>query len=361
MYTKMRKISKHSLTPTEYKILSAVPRARSYAEISRMAGISTSYVSRKIEELYGRGFRIRGIFDLEALGLSEVFLLAEYDDEIFSPPNGVQIPYILRKIKYWRGKTPLMAIYAAVPEGQEEEFSEALGLEGIFRRVVMTTRWRIDTARLTELRNGIPVSAYERLSEVYDSIEPYEPRANEKRVPDRVDTWLIAELMRNPYVKIASRLRYVGVKQQVASYHLSRHVERFIIYNTVRIKERARPPYRLLGINAAKGEERRLGRALAQAPAVYEAYVLEDGIIMALVEAYKWEEGDLYRLLRDSEYVEDFEEMGFVMEEPRAYSTPYGNVVTEKSWILDPLYASLYTIKRKTENVSRDYFVYELD
>ncbi len=350
-----------ALTQTEYKILLAIPRSRSYAEISRTSGVSISYVSRKMEELYGRGFRVRGVFDLQALGLSEITILSEFDSEIYSPPSSVKIPYILRMARVWRGKKPLLFIYAAVPQGMEETFSDILGLEGVLRRVEMTTRWRIDTGVLTRLRDGVPASDYKRLPEVIGEVEPYEPSANESRVPDTIDTWLIATLTKNPYVKLASILDEIGVKQQIASYHLSRHVQHFLLYNVVHIKGRAKPPYRLIIVKPAKGEEKRVAKALVQAPAIYEAHVLEDGGVAALLRTGKEEEYWLYRALTDLDLIEDYEDVGLVLEEPKAYTTPYGDVVAEKTWTLDPLYMAMRAVRRKSDKVNYNFGVYELD
>ncbi len=357
----MRARNPIALTDTEYKILLAIPRSRSYAEISRTSGVSISYVSRKMEELYGRGFRVRGVFDLEALGLSRVTILSEFDPEIYSPPSPVRIPYILRMARVWRGKNSLLFIYAAVPQGMEETFGDILGLEGMLRRVEMTAQWRIDTGRLMELRDGIPFSNYERLPEILDYVEPYEPSANESRVPDTIDTWLIATLMKNPFSKLAGILSQIGIKQQIASYHLSRHVQQFLLYNVVRIKYRVHPPYRLIIARPARGEEKRLAKALAEAPAIYEAHVLEDGSVVALHRTTKEEEYWLYGSLIDLGVVEDYEEVGLVLEDPKAFTTPYGDVVTEKSWTLDPLYMAMRAIKKKKRRLNYSFGVYELD
>lgn len=357
----MRTRSPLSITSTEYRILQAIPRSRNYAEISKAASVSISYVSRKMEELYGRGFRVRGIFDLEALGLSRITITSEYDADIYEPPGNIKIPYILRAVRIWNGKKPLLFVYAAPPRGLEEEFHDVLGLEGEVKKVTMKTNWRIDTALLTGIEDGLLVSRYEKLAEVLREIEPYEPKANENRIPDSLDTWLIALHMRNPYVKLASLLAKAGVKQQIASYHFSRHVQQFLLYNVVRLKGRAKPPYRLLLLSTVEGEAERLAVALTQAPAIYEAYVLEGREVAVLVEAAKGEEYTLFSSLLDADIVEDFEDMGLVLEEPKSYTTPYGNVVAEKTWTLDPLYVAMRAIRKRLEKIDYNYGVYALD
>lgn len=351
------------ITPTEYNILRYVPRVRKYAELAKSTGISTSYVSLKLKSLLKRNVRVRACFDLKAMGLSPVLILANYAEHIYNPPHEIKIPYILKKTKYYSGKKKKLFIYAVSPEGSEDQLVEALNISvDTYHKIDTVYRWRIDTAKLTEYRDHVLISNYEKLPQILPDIEPYQPSSTLRRVPDMIDLWLIAEHMRNPFVKISKRIKEAGIRQQVASYHLSRHALKYHLYNIVEFKPPQRSKSTLLKLHVRRGENKRFAKALTESPAVQEAYTPanSEDTIYAVLTAYPSEETQLFRKLVELDIVEDFEILGLILEPPKEYTIPFKNVVGYGNWILDPLYAAMRAINRNQERVKYSYKVYEL-
>ncbi|RLE60824.1 MAG: hypothetical protein DRJ35_02195 [Thermoprotei archaeon] len=351
------------ISPTEYTILKHVPRVRKYAELSKATGISISYVSLKLKNLLKHNIRIRACFDLKAMKLSPILILANYTEHIYNPPHGIKIPYILKLVKFYSGKKNKLFIYAVSPKGSEDELVEALNISVDTYHIIDTVyRWKIDTAKLTEYRDNILISNYEKLPQILPEIEPYQPTSTLKRIPDMIDLWLIAELMRDPFVKISTRIKEAGIRQQVASYHLSRHVLKYHLYNIVEFKPQASSKSLLLKIHVRKEENKRFAKALTESPAVQEAYTLatRKDTIYAILTAYPSEEVQLFKKLVELDIIEDFEIVGLILEPPKEYTIPFKNVVGYGNWILDPLYAAIRAINKNLRRVKYSYKVYEL-
>ena len=102
------------LTSSEYEILKAVPLSQNYTQVAEKAKFSVAYVSRKLKALREK-VTFRAIFDLEAIGLKQMLILAEYDPEFAASIKEVKIPFILFVAHLVSGKKDYLWLHVAPP------------------------------------------------------------------------------------------------------------------------------------------------------------------------------------------------------------------------------------------------------
>ncbi len=350
------------LTKAEYNLLKHIPNTRRYTELAKATGLSVAYTSTRIKRLQREKIKIKGIFDLNAMKLSPIFIVARYSQYIYNHPREIKIPYILKMDRIFSGKKEKLIIVAATPFGAEEEFIDALNISvESYYSLSCTYRWRPDSSKLTNFKDGILLADFENMPKKLPEIETHQPSAPMSRVPDMIDIWLIAEMMRNPYTKFSTTVSEAGVKQQVASYHLLRHVLPYYLYNAVDFRHPPKTKTVYLKIYVKANNARKIAKALAETPACTETYVpTDDNIVIAPATMYPAEEAALMEKIMEIDAIEDYEVLGTSIAPPREYTIPFKKVVGYGTWLLDPVYAAVKAILKGYRRVRYPYRVYEL-
>ncbi len=339
------------LTSSEYEILKAVPLSQNYTQVAEKAKFSVAYVSRKLKALREK-VTFRAIFDLEAIGLKQMLILAEYDPEFAASIKEVKIPFILFVAHLVSGKKDYLWLHVAPPAERSDEFVDWLQLKILEKHVVEDFyTWRPDTAMLTTYENGYVAGDLEKLGEVYETVSTERPRAKIRRIPDEIDLWLMNILMEYPFTKLSREAAKEGIRQQVASYHLIRHVRPLWLYNVVRLKiDPDQVPTKVYYFGTSDNESaKRLAATLVQTPYVPVSFV-EGNKVFAYTTIPTGLEMKLVRSVRAIDSVEEFNEIAAMEKDLILEITrPFGRDVGGGRWIMDRFYQAVRALRVKKE------------
>lgn len=341
------------LRTLEYEVLKAAVVARRYVDIARSTGTSPSYAARVLARLEEKGFRVRGGFDYRVLSLQETFILAPYSPPVYEKV----VPFVVEKaIVEPSKKRRLIALRVLVPVGAAEEVLDILQLEPeVFSEVERFT-WNPYASRATRFEAGLLSVDPEGLSELVEEGAFHRPSpAAQPIIPDEVDLMLVAEITRNPFLKLSKLSAERGLSGQVLSYHYVKHVKNARLDNEVRLEAPGETPGKLFEVYTPPGSEERVAWALSNLYYTREALAAPGrGSVYVFTYPQPSEEGAFLDLLRRHPLVEDYAFRGYVYA-AREYTVPFGGVVGEGGYVLDAMYEALYSRSRKT-----NFIVYEI-
>jgi len=334
------------LTKSEYEIIKAVPQSLNYTQVAEKTGFSVAYVSRKLKALKEKVL-IHGVFDYDTMGLKEIRILADFDADFVKKEEKIKIPFITGVYHLVIGKKDYLWIEAYPPKSQVDFFIEGLQLRNYkIYEVGEKFVWRPDKALLTEYSGGYIYGHIEKIKEIIRKVDTSQPKSKMGKVPDEVDLWLIAKLIQYPFTKISREAEKTGVRQQVASYHLIRHVKPLWLYNTVTL--RLDPdiiPTKLYYFKVDNPEFAvKFAASLTHVPYVTEAFVVgnERNLVLAYTTIPGGLEMKLVRTLRSIEEVVEFDEIGAMEKDVRLrYTIPLGKIVGGGRWIMDGFYQAI--------------------
>ncbi|MCD6562885.1 MAG: hypothetical protein J7K23_03080 [Thermoproteales archaeon] len=334
------------LTKSEYEIIKAVPQSLNYTQVAEKTGFSVAYVSRKLKALKEK-VTIHGVFDFDIMGLKEIKILADYDKDFVQKEGKIKIPFITGVYHIVTGKKDYLWIEAYPPKNQVDFFIEGLQLKNYtIYEVGEKFVWMPNKALLTEYSGGYIFGHIEKITEIISKVDVSQPRATAGRVPDEVDLWLIAKLMKYPFTKISREAERTGVRQQVASYHLIRHVKPLWLYNTVTLKlDPDLIPTKLLYFKVENPEFAvKFAASLTHTPYIIESFVVgnEKNLVIAYATIPGGLEMRLIRTLRNIDEVLEFDEIGAMEKDVMLrYTIPFGKIVGGGRWIMDGFYQAI--------------------
>lgn len=356
------------LTKSEYEILRAVPTSLNYTQVAEKTGFSVAYVSRKLKALKEKA-AIHGVFDLEAVGLKEIKIMADYDPKFVEKEEKINIPFITNVAHLVIGKKDYLWVEAYPPKEQVEVFIESLGLKNLkIYNVYVRYVWRPDTAKFSYYANGYLAGDFEKIADLVGTVDTSQPRSPTPRMPDEVDLWLMAKLMQYPFTKISREAERAGIRQQVASYHLIRHVKPLWLYNTVNL--RLDPdilPTKIFTFKVDSEEyAARLAASLVHVPYIPRTFVPEEerDTVFAFMTVPGSLEMKLLRTIRMLEFISEFGELAVIEKEPYLkYTIPFGKVVGGGRWIMDGFYQAIRAMSspRGLEGYTPVYEILPLD
>ena len=334
------------ITKSEYEIFRAVPMSLNYTHVAKKAGFSVAYVSRKLKALKEKA-SVHGMFNYDIMGLKQIGILADYDKAFVEKEKIVKIPFITSLYHIVSGKRDYIWIEASPPVDQVKPFVEGLQLSN-YKVYSIDHRfdWRPDTSELTYYSGGYIVGDIDRIPEIFEKISVERQKKETIKVPDEIDLWLIARLMRYPFTKISREAETSGIRQQVASYHLIRHVKPLWTYNVVDLKlDPDLVPTKLFTFKT-RGEDEsvRLAAALVQVPYIRSAFTSEEerDEVIAYVTIPGSLEMRLIRTIRSLEAVTEFEEIGAIEKDVMLrFTLPYGKIVGGGRWVMDGYYQAI--------------------
>ena len=322
----------------EFDVLKSLPTSRDFTDIVRSSGISPSSV-RGILERIRRSFLIRGFFHLSGLGYQLYLVRKEFD-----PILHIRlVPFIIEKIPVLVSKSRSLTFYLVMgpPEGRDE-VADILKVDPDTVTPVRRFVWRPDVARGLTLKDADLNLEIDYIRENFEKVvvPSFEPPIRQR--PDHIDLWIIAELARNPFVKLSSIARSMGIKQQVASYHYLQHVRPFHIFNAVTPRfSSLNIPGVFLEISVKNGMADQLAWALTNHPYIREAFSASDGNVYALTYLQGRELWDLYKFLKESDSIEDLRLYGVLIDEIKEYTPPFGEAFREDPYNLRPMYEAV--------------------
>ena len=346
----MPKRAARRFTESEFKIIKAIVTSLSYAEVARKTGFTIPYVSRKVRDLYGKVY-FNAWFDFKALGLTQVFIEASYDERFFKALVSEGLPYFISASHLIKGKRDRILMYALLPEPYVGRVVDALPLRDKEAYVpAVYYRWRPDEAELTKLEKGQIVGDIEGIVKVYSRVEVEEVPGAVRALPDEIDIAIISKLMQNPYANLIDVARAMGVRQQVVSYHFLRHVRPLWLYNLVSLDfDPEETPLKVYRISMSEPEAaRRLAKALVQTPYFQAAFIprMDPSRITAFTVLPGELELRTYRVLRRIDEVEDFELHAIMECDLMArWALPSRDIVSEGAWLVEPLTRKLKEIE----------------
>uniref|UniRef100_A0A7C3SL23 Lrp/AsnC family transcriptional regulator n=1 Tax=Thermofilum pendens TaxID=2269 RepID=A0A7C3SL23_THEPE len=325
--------------PLDCRLLTAIPQARRLSDLARSTGVSPAQLSKSLAALRER-FSVVGVFDYSALGLEEHLLLLDYNQSLWER----SLPYVTCKAVLRTGKRPeKLLLLLLAPVGRAGEVADILGVSTGALRRVRVFRHRPDASSLISCRDGVLTPLFHSLNDVIGEGVAPSLRAQPLRRVDNIDLWIVAELTRNPFAKLSRLGAARGLKQQVISYHYLSHVQSLHLYNAVVPKLQAAHVGRVLEVKVERGLEEPAAWALASLP-LTRFSVAEPGRNLVYVLAYPGEwELQLFKTLSSCSAVLDFRVVGYVVEELREYTVPFGEVVERGRYSLEILYEALYT------------------
>jgi len=274
------------LSPSEYRMLLAIPYSLTYSEVARRSRLSLSYVNVKVKEL-SQNVKVRFWADYRAMGLSPTYLLAEYEDRAYRLMASRAIPFVKRILKVWGWDGAYLLISACPPLGFERRFAYYLPLR--IKEIWVKeweAKWIPSEGGLTKYVDGRIEVAWEKLHSTAS-----QPRFKWGiRTPVKVD-WLDLMIIREKeeyaYARLSSVARKVKTSQQLVSYHYRRHVRSLWIANYLEplltMKSNLLVLYRLEAIDASYSLS--LLYALSQIPWLIDAFALqgEERIVIAFL------------------------------------------------------------------------------
>ena len=334
------------------RLLAAIPQARRVSDLARGTGASLAYILKRLAPLRER-FSLIGVFDYRALGLEEHLLLLDYRQELWER----SLPYVVGKAVLRSGKNPeRLLLLVLAPTGRAGDVADILGVSAAPRKVKVF-RHRPDASSLVACKDGRLIPLFRSFeSVVWEGVAP-DLRAQPLKRVDSIDLWIVAELTRNPFAKLSRLGAARGLKQQVVSYHYLSHIQPLHLYNAVAPKLQATHVGRALEIKVEHGLEEPVAWALAGFPFTrFSAAEPGEGLVLALVYPGEWEL-PLLKALQACRGVLDFRVVGYVAEELREYTVPFGEVVARGSYSLEILYEALHTPR----SAKAKWQVYEID
>ncbi|WP_460024875.1 hypothetical protein [Infirmifilum sp. SLHALR2] len=336
----------------EFEVLKRLPLCRDYTDVARSAGVSLPTVPRVLESIKSK-FLLRAFFDFSAMGFALGLFKLRFTEELVQKP----IPFVVEKIPVLQGKgEQSLYILALCPAGRCSEVADILRSD---ESQVLTGRflWRSDTMEEASLDKGYLRVSFSSVKKAIE--EEIMPRmgAPVRREPDHVDLWIIAELMRDPFVKLSRESARAGLKQQTASYHYTQHVRPLHLYNALTPRfYQLNIPGVLLELDVAKDAAEQVAWGLSRHPMIREALASDSGKVYVLSYMQGGDLNELYRFLEDSNIVEDFTLIGVLTHRILEYTTPFGNALKENPYNLEIMYEAVYTPKRR----ALEWSVYEI-
>lgn len=342
------------ITKSEYEIFRAVPMSLNYTHVAKKAGFSVAYVSRKLKALKEKA-AVHGVFNYEAMGLKQIRILADFNEDFIEKEKKVKVPFLVSLYHIVSGKKDYMWIEAVPPADQVKSFVEGLQLENYkVYSISMRFDWRPDTSMLTYYSGGYILGDIDKLPETYERMSVEKQKKESAKVPDEIDLWLIARLMKYPFTKISREAEKSGIRQQVASYHLIRHVKPLWAYNVVdlRLDPDLVPTKIFMFKTGGEDESVKLAATLVQVPYIRSAFTSEEeeDTVIAYITIPGSLEMKLIRTIRGLEAIQEFEELGAVEKDVMLRLTlPYGKIVGGGRWVMDGYYQAIKAMSSEQE------------
>lgn len=324
----------------ELDVLRSLGDSRDYTDIARTARISPSSVRRVLERLREK-FLIRGYFSFKGLGYRLILLRKEFDPALYSRP----IPFILEKIPLVTGKGKKTTYYLAMePEEKQGEVADILKIKEEDVSPVRRFAWRPDVSGRLTLEHGHLQVEVGSLDHFLERVVVPFSETSQKLKPDHLDLWIIAEIMRDPFVSLSREAVKRGIKQQTASYHYTQHVKPFHLFNSVTPRFYSLGiPGVLIEIKAKRDMPEQVAWALSTHPFVRETFSAPNEKVLALVYLQGGDLLDFYKLLETSSLVEDFRFNGLLIGEIKEYTPPFGDAFKDDPYDLKPMFQAIYT------------------
>jgi len=342
----MPRRSVKKFTASEYEIIKAMVTSLSYAEIARKTGFTIPYVSRKVKDMYGKIY-YGSWFNFRAIGLTQVFIEADYDQRFVEYLSNEKPPYMLSASRLFNGKRDRLLMYFLLPEVYVNKVYDAVPLNS--KEIFLPEfyyRWRPDEAALTRLEGGNIVGDLDSLPDVYQKPLEREEPSPARMLLDQVDAAIISKLMQNPFTSLVDVARILDLRQQVVSYHFLRHVKPLWLYNVVSLdfNPEERPVKVFDIVTASASAAQRLAACLVQTPYFQSALVSARDLnrVIAFASIPGNLELKAHRALRRIPDIEDYKVRAIMETDVQIrWGFPTRGVIQDGMWIIDPLLEKL--------------------
>jgi hypothetical protein len=340
------------LRELEYNALKSAVVARKYIDIARSLKSTSSYASKLISRLEKKGFKLRGNFDYSAIGLKEYLAITPLSMQVFEKP----IPFIIEKTLFAESKRKLLAIRALIPVGCEKDFADILQIDTHEMWSIAYFSWNPYASRLSVLSNGKIISKTNGLTQLLESkTKIHVPIGKQLKQVDSLDLELMAELTRQPFLKLSELSLRKNMKNQTLNYHYTNHVKPVRLENLVIITPPQGYMVKIVQLKTPPHSEAQVAWALSNLHYVLSAYaLLNTGIVLCTLLPDPYEEKQLAEALHTSSAILDFSYVGYVIGSKR-YTIPFGDILQENTYNIEAVYQALYSHRRKIK-----YEVYEL-
>jgi len=222
------------------QILRKLTEENDLSSIARSLGVSRETVRRRIKHAEGPLGRMCLRIDLYSLGLSQVVVLNERRAKRNELPLSIYIKsaaytYTVNNVRYLVTATPPL-------NALNEYLTYLKALVGKKAEVYLTyppLYWIPDLTYIRDPNNPFLYNWEELPRDVREA--PTKPKIFLGSLPgklaklDRIDSYILNELEKNPLKSIRSIARKRGISQQLAHYHYKNHVMPIILSRNLRI------------------------------------------------------------------------------------------------------------------------------
>lgn len=226
------------LSPSEYKVLMAVPHHLTFSEVARAARLSPSYVSARVKRL-AQSLWLRFGVDYRALSLSPTYVLLRYSQLLSEYLSTVALPFVKRVARVWMRDGLKILLEATPPVGLERRFAQALPAAV---EETWVEEWDVKyvpgETLLVECSGGPFEVKWELL--------PSSLAGDDASVGwcgytvgkvDSLDLLILREKEAYCFASFSSISKRVKVSQQLISYHYRSHLKPVWRWNYVEVKD----------------------------------------------------------------------------------------------------------------------------
>jgi len=338
------------LSHADYRVLRSVPRALSYSEVAKAAGISSSYASFKIRKLAENAW-LRFWVDYRAIGLSPTYILCKYSPSFFATASRIVLPYVKVVRKIWSSEGIRLFVEATPPAGFERRFAYTLpvAVENVWvgeweaRYVPCDSRLVAHTGSSLEVRwDELPEAVRDTLPESDASSRVYQ-------TIDKLDLLILREKEEYCFNNLSKIGEKIKVTQQLISYHFRNHLKHIWKSNYVEPKKPEFPViYRVEMENSRVALS--LLTALSRIPLLINAFALQgsEHTIVMLLDVPPSDLAKMHSRLFSVDGVRKAELLAFVDNSDMVYYGLTAHLgLQDEVWTLEPLEEALDAALKK--------------
>jgi DNA-binding Lrp family transcriptional regulator len=268
-------------SPRVLSILEAMMRVRrpSISDIAKLAGVSSSTVSRTITKLESEGLHLRGLVNDDVVGLEQaIHIFSSLEGEGFPRPD------LLRWVV--EGVIPLVSIAnTLLPKGEEEQVIREIESSFPTCETIKITRWLPPRHNIKKWFRPVATTFIVRWDELLNDVDKVDDDWAEQASKryDPLDVLILSVLEKKPFAKgaeireVLEREHGVSVRYQRIMVHLRKRIYRNAGYMGAALAttplEADRSLTAVLMLMGPGAE--RLARAVLTHPFFYDAYVGE--------------------------------------------------------------------------------------
>lgn len=328
------------LSHADYKVLLSVPRALSYSDVAKVAGISSSYASFKIRKLAENAW-LRFWVEYRAIGLSPTYVLCKYSPSFLTIASRVELPYVKVVRKIWSSEGAKLLIEATPPAGFERRFAYILpvAVENVWvgewesRYVPCDSRLVAHTGSSLEVRwDELPEAVRDTLPEPDTSSRVYQSI-------DRLDLLILREKEEYCFNNLSRIGEKIKVAQQLVSYHFRNHLKPIWKSNYVEPRKPEFPVIYKVEMENTRAALSLLS-TLSRIPLLINAFAIQgsEHTIVMLLDVPPGDLAKMHSRLFSVEGVRKAEFLAFVdSSDPIYYGLTAHLGLQDEVWTLEPL------------------------